>query len=163
MADEDTSPAAEPTSAGTKLERRPQPDFFERMFNEWPWPRSRLVPAVWPAFEGSEMIRVEESTDDKEVVVRAEVPGIDPDKDVEITVSDHTLRLRVERREESTSDEKGVKRSEFRYGSFSRAVPLPAGASEKDVNATYKDGILEVRIPIDKKAAEAKKVKIRRR
>jgi HSP20 family protein len=94
--------------------------------------------------------------------VRAEMPGIDPDKDVDITVSDHTLHLRAERREESKSQEKGRYRSEFRYGSFSRTIELPTGATDKDVKAQYKDGILEVRIPIDRQEVEAKKIPIER-
>jgi HSP20 family protein len=96
------------------------------------------------------------------MVVRAEMPGIDPEKDVDITVSDHTLQLRAERREEKKTEEKGRYRSEFQYGSFLRRVELPVGATEKDVKASYKDGILEVRIPIDRKQAEAKKIPIQR-
>jgi len=88
--------------------------------------------------------------------------GIDPDKDVEIQVSDHTMHLRAERRQESEVEEKGGYRSEFHYGSFTRSVPLPVGATEQDVKASYKDGILEVRIPVDRKAAEAEKIPIQR-
>ena len=90
------------------------------------------------------------------------MPGIDPDKDVQISVTDHTLHLRAERREETKTEEKGTYRSEFRYGSFARTVPLPVGATDKDVKATYKDGILEVRIPIDRGEAESKKIPIQR-
>jgi HSP20 family protein len=137
-------------------------DWFDRMFGEWPWPRPRFAPAFWRSLDEAQVLRVEEFVDGDEIVVRAEMPGIDPEKDVEITVSDHTLRMRAERREETKSEEKGTYRSEFRYGSFSRSVPLPVGASEKDVKATYKDGILEVRVPLDKQQAEAKKVKVER-
>ncbi len=144
------------------IPERAQMDWVDRMFGDWPWPRPRFVPAAWRSFADVEMLRVEEFVDGNDIVVRAELPGIDPDKDVEITVSDHTLRLRAERREESKTDEKGSYRSEFRYGSFSRVVSLPAGASEKDVKASYKDGILEVRVPFDKQQAEAKRVKIKR-
>ena len=117
---------------------------------------------MWPAFEGADLLRTEEIVDDKQVVVRAELPGIDPDKDVEITVSDHTLRITAERRETTTSDEKGMYRSEFRYGRFAREVTLPAGASDEGVKATYKDGILEVRVPLARAKAEARKVRIKR-
>jgi HSP20 family protein len=137
------------------------PDWFDRWFGDLSFPR--FWPELRRAFpEGSEMLRVEEFTEGNELVVRAEMPGIDPDKDVEIQVSDHTLRLRAERRQESKVEEKGGYRSEFHYGSFVRSVPLPAGATEKDVKASYKDGILEVRIPVDTKAAEAKKIPIQR-
>jgi HSP20 family protein len=75
-------------------------------------------------------------------------------------VDDHLLRVKAERRQESKSEDKKGYRSEFRYGSFTRTVPLPAGATEEDVKASYTDGILEVRIPIDGAAAEAMKIPI---
>jgi HSP20 family protein len=68
---------------------------------------------------------------------------------VEITVSDHVLHVRAERRSEEVTEHKRGYRSEFRYGAFERAVRLPVGATEQDVTATYTDGILEVRLPID--------------
>jgi HSP20 family protein len=137
------------------------PDWFDRWLGDWSWPR--FWPDVRRAFpEGSEMLRVEEFTDDDGLVVRAEMPGIDPEKDVEIQVRDHVLRLRAERRQESKVEDKGGYRSEFHYGSFVRSVPLPAGATAKDVKATYTDGILEVRIPVDTKAAQATKIPIQR-
>ena len=80
-------------------------------------------------------------------MVRAELPGIDPDKDVELTVSDGMLRIDAERREEEKTEEKGYVRQELRYGSFARTLPLPMGVTESDITASYKDGILEVRIP----------------
>jgi HSP20 family protein len=95
-----------------------------------------------------------------ELKVRAELPGIDPEKDVHISVSDHTLSIRAERREESKSEKKGVYRSEFSYGSFARSISLPEGVSADDVKATYKDGILEVQVPVDRKKAEPKEIPV---
>jgi HSP20 family protein len=136
-------------------------DMFERWLGEFPmlrfWPDLRRTMG-----EGADLLKVEEFADGNQIVVRAEMPGIDPDKDVHITVSDHTLRLRAERREETRTDEDGGYRSEFHYGSFTRTVALPVGASDKDVKATYKDGILEVRIPVDREEAEARKVPVQR-
>jgi HSP20 family protein len=135
-----------------------RPDRWDRWFD---WAVPRWFPELRRAFpETPEMLRVEELTEGDQLVVRAEMPGIDPDKDVEIHVSDHTLRLRAERRQERTVDEKGRYRSEFQYGSFVRSVPLPVGATEDDVKASYKDGILEVRIPVDRTAAETRKIPI---
>jgi HSP20 family protein len=130
------------------------PDLFgARMFD---------VPATWKdLFDDSDM-KVEEFRDGDTLVVRAEMPGIDPDKDVEITVSDGMLHLSAERRSETKTEDKKGYRSEFRYGSFSRSVRLPAGAGEEDVKATYDDGILEVHIPIDERSNEAKKIPITR-
>lgn len=142
--------------------RAPDTDeWFDRWFADWP--RPRWWPELRRSFgEGMDLLRVEEFTEEDQLVVRAEMPGIDPDKDVQITVSDHTLHLRAERRQEAKTEEKGGYRSEFQYGSFSRTMPLPVGTTDQDVKATYKDGILEVRIPVDRKVAEAKKVAIQR-
>jgi len=128
------------------------PDLFgTRMFD---------VPATWKdLFDDSDM-KVEEFRDDDTLVVRAEMPGIDPDKDVEIIVSDGMLHLSAERRSETTTEDKKGYRSEFRYGSFSRSVRLPAGAGEDDVKAAYTGGILEARIRIDEKSNGAKKIPI---
>ena len=56
---------------------------------------------------------------------------------------------------------KGQYRSEIRYGAFSRSLQLPTGATEKDIDATYKAGVLELRVPIDRKKAEATRIPIR--
>jgi len=126
-------------------------------WSEWPDLFDR-----WPEFPLASHLKVEEFRDGDDLVVRAEMPGIDPDKDVEITLTDHTIRIRAERREETKSDDKDGYRSEFRYGSFHRSIPLPAGASDSDVKATYIDGILEIRVPVDKEVAEARKVTVAR-
>ena len=137
-------------------------DWLDRWAADWRMPR--FWPNLRRVFGESnlEPLRVEEFTEGDSLIVRAEMPGIDTDKDVQISVTDHTLQLRAERREESKTEEKGAYRSEFRYGSFARTVPLPVGATDKDVEATYKDGILEVRIPIDRGEAEAKKIPIQK-
>lgn len=96
--------------------------------------------ASWP--------KVEEFQDGAAMVIRAELPDIDPEQDVELTVVNDTLRLRAERREKSEHKDKATYRSEFRYGSFVRTLPLPAGTEEEDITATYKDGVLEVRAPL---------------
>jgi HSP20 family protein len=116
----------------------------------------------WRSIGEEAMVRVEEFVDGDTAVVRAELPGVDPDKDIEITVNDHQLRIRGERRQESSSDSADGYRSEFRYGSFTRVVPLPAGTTDADVKATYRDGVLEVRVPIDRVGAAAKKVAVQR-
>jgi HSP20 family protein len=108
-------------------------------------------------------LRIEEELKDDTMVIRAELPGIDPDKDVEITVADGVLNLRAERRYEKTEEEKGRTRSEFRYGSFTRAVGVSRELSVDDVKASYQDGILEVRFPCKVPTeAEARKVLITR-
>jgi HSP20 family molecular chaperone IbpA len=87
-------------------------------------------------------IRVEEYAEDGKYVVRAELAGIDPDKDAEITVSAGSLTIHAERH--LTMDK--PHRSEFRYGSLTRTLPLPADANPDDVTAAYADGILTITI-----------------
>lgn len=130
---------------------------------EWParWPLMRW-PAHWTdLFEESDFIRVEELTEGNTLVIRAELPGVDPEKDVELTVDNGVLTLHAERREEKEEKGRERRRSEFRYGSFSRSMTLPPGATEDDVQATYTNGILEVRVPVDGEKAEAKKIQIK--
>jgi HSP20 family protein len=117
----------------------------------------------FPAFKDAErLLRVEEFTEGDDLVVRAEMPGIDPEQDVDVHVREHVLEIRAERKAEETREEKGMTRSEFRYGSFYRAISLPAGAKENEVQATYKDGILEVRVPLDSKGAQESKIAVKR-
>ena len=105
-------------------------------------------------------LRVEEFEENGRFVIRAEAPGIDPDKDVELTIDEGMLHLRVHRHKES-HDGNGTRfRSEFHYGSFSRNVSLPAGATSDQVKATYKDGILEIRVPMNGEKAKSKRIPI---
>ena len=132
---------------------------------DWPdWIGRRMfdLPEAWKDLMADTDMKVEEFQEDGHLVVRAEMPGIDPDKDVEITVSNHMLHLRAERRSETKTEDKKGYRSEFHYGSFARSVPLPVGATDDDVTATYNDGILEVRVPVDDIEADAKKIPISR-
>jgi HSP20 family protein len=111
----------------------------------------------------STSIRVEQFMDGNSLVVRAEVPGIDPEKDVDVSVADGMLHIKAEREEKSEHKSKTGYRSEFRYGSFTRSVALPPGAREEDVTASYKDGVLEVRAPAPQQvpsAAGTRKIQI---
>jgi HSP20 family protein len=110
-----------------------------RLPERWGWP--------FEAGQGQQWLQVEEFHDDGDLVVRAELPGIDPDKDVEITTEGGVARIHAHREEKSETKDKEGYRSEFRYGEFSREIALPMGTKPEDVKATYKDGILEVRVP----------------
>lgn len=114
-----------------------------------------LIERLFDGDAGTGAIRVEEVVDGNTLVVRAELPGIDPEKDAEITVSDGALTIKAERQEKKEQKDKDSYRSEFRYGSFFRRVPLPDGVQESDVKASYKDGVLEVRAPIPEQAPVA--------
>jgi HSP20 family protein len=112
------------------------------------------VESAWPSLTaarsvfGTHLIRVEDKMEDDHYVIRAELPGINPDNDVKITVDDHTLVIDAERSEEKADKT----HTEFQYGSFHRAMSLPAGVKPDDVTATYTDGILTVTIGITQTA-----------
>jgi HSP20 family molecular chaperone IbpA len=89
-------------------------------------------------------IRMEEFLADKEYQLRAELPGLDPEKDITVSVHHGMLTIRAERRE----DERTAHRSEFRYGLMQRTVRLPAGAEDEKVSAKYDKGVLTVTVPI---------------
>jgi HSP20 family protein len=110
----------------------------------WPDPLPVMFAPPWPM---EEMIRVEEYSQDGTLVVRAELPGIDPDKDVHLSVVNGLLAIEAERNEQGEVDRDGFMLRELRYGKFSRTVPLAAGVTAASITATYKDGLLEVRIP----------------
>ncbi|ACL39683.1 heat shock protein Hsp20 [Pseudarthrobacter chlorophenolicus A6] len=97
---------------------------------------------------GPAPIRVEEFVDGKNLVIRAEMPGVDPDNDIEVTMEDGALKIHAERQEKEEHKDNGRYRSEFHYGSFSRSIPLPEGVKEEDVKASYTNGVLEVRAPM---------------
>jgi HSP20 family protein len=110
--------------------------------------------------QGTHALRLEEFLDDETCVIRAELPGIDPEKDVEISIADGILHLRAEREERSEEKRPDGYRSEFHYGRLARSIRLPEGATDADVTASYKDGILEVRVPAPKAAVAPTSTKI---
>ncbi len=109
---------------------------------------------------GIQALRVEEYAEDDTCVIRVELPGIDPEKDVEISVADGVMTLRAERKERTEEERPDGFHSEFHYGSMARSIRMPEGATETDVKATYKDGILEVRVPAPKAVAKRAPTKI---
>ncbi|HEU4512098.1 MAG TPA: Hsp20/alpha crystallin family protein [Nocardioidaceae bacterium] len=103
-------------------------------------------------------VRVEDYLEDGDYVLRAELPGIDPGKDVEVSVENDMLTITGERREET----KEKSRREFHYGSFRRTVSLPKGAQADKITASYTDGVLEVRVPTGGQELPATKIPIQR-
>jgi HSP20 family protein len=93
---------------------------------------------------------------DNDVVYAFDLPGIPEDR-ISIEVKDDTLTVSAERvKTEETTDDRYF-RFERRYGSFSRAVGLPQGVDEDQISASYRNGVLEIRVP---KPAEQKPHKI---
>jgi HSP20 family protein len=125
-----------------KLSPPEAPGVFRALFSglvDWlesPW-------AGPPRFTAAQSFRVEEVGRDNRYVIRAELPGLDPERDIEVTVEGMTLTIHAERRQEDS----GPYRSEFRYGSLTRLVRLPVKVDAKDVTARYERGVLEVSVP----------------
>ena len=125
---------------------------------EMPEPVRRFFEGDWD----TPAMRVEEFRDGGNLVVKAEMPGIDPEKDVDVSVSDGVLHIQAERQEKTEHKDKDGYRTEFRYGSFTRDIALPRGAKEEDVTASYRDGVLEVRVPVPEGSEVPKKVTVAR-
>lgn len=96
-----------------------------------------------------------------QLVVRAELPGVDPDKDVDISVVDGVLRIRGERHLEKRQEDTNYFRLETSYGSFERSIPLPEGIKLDEITALQKHGLLEIVIPVAAPKTQAvKKIQI---
>ena len=138
------------------IERRRQRSLFPEiaeMFAGFP-----SLANIRPFFDARLMRLEDEMTTDGRYEVRAEIPGVDPAKDVDITVHDGRLTIQAERTEKTQS--KG--RSEFSYGSFVRTVTLPQGADEDDITATYDNGILTVSVGVSEPKKTEKKIEIQK-
>ena len=115
---------------------------FDRMFEDWLDGRERAwTPAI-------DVVR-----EDGHLVVRADLPGIKPEE-VKIEVEDDILTISGEHEERSEKKDKGYVRRERRYGSFSRSMALPAGVDAKKIEASTRDGVVEVTIPLPEEASK---------
>jgi HSP20 family protein len=121
------------------------------------WPVGRL--AEWPELgllgevvrtATADTFRVEEFVAGDKLVIRAGLPGIDPDKDVDVSISGGTLHVSVSREDKLQHKARDGFRTEFRDGAYSRSIALPTGTHESEAESTYVNGILEVRVPIAK-------------
>ncbi len=97
-----------------------------------------------------------------DVVIRLELPGIDVGKDVEIEVERGRLAIRGERRDEYADETTDLLVRELRYGAFLREFALPEGVTADNVEASYDQGILEVRLHnVVQREPEPQKIQIR--
>jgi HSP20 family protein len=96
-------------------------DRFDRMFDEWMHNRP-LARLFGREDMNADLIRVDEFRENGNLVIRAELPGVDPDKDVEVTVADGLLYIEARVAEEESEHDKGYTRRELRYGSFMRTL-----------------------------------------
>lgn len=82
-----------------------------------------------------------------EIIARCDLPGLESKDDVQIDIADNILTISGSLRRSAESKEENLYRQERFYGSFHRSVTLPARISTEDVKATYKNGVLEIRMP----------------
>ncbi len=128
--------------ADTKiLNQRGEP--MNRVTSLLPWPAREWFEDFLPEAMRRPMFAIEEFYEGDVMVVRAELPGIDPDRDVVIELMDGALVISAEKSESREHSSDHVHRSEFRYGSLTRSVPIPKGVDERSVSATYQDGVLQ--------------------
>ena len=93
------------------------------------------------------------------LMVHADLPGLTK-KDLSITFEENDLVLRGERKDLRKVEEENVYRAECVYGSFYRRLPLPVGLDVEKIEASFKDGVLEIEIPLPKGKAYAKEIPI---
>lgn len=113
---------------------------MDRLFEDFFTRRPRTAaPLVWqPATEVFET--------DSEVVVKAELPGIDP-KSVAVTITAEGLSIKGEAKADHEEKGRNYYRRELRYGAFQRTIPLPTEVKSEETKAAFRNGILEVRVP----------------
>jgi HSP20 family protein len=102
---------------------------------------------------------IEVSQREGQLRVHAELPGLKPE-DVHIEVANDQLIIQGERKSEQQQRDKGVYRSERRYGRFYRAVPLPEGTSTENAKAQFNNGVLEISIPVPEQKSNRRQIPI---
>jgi HSP20 family protein len=127
-------------------------DMFQRFFGLPVEAKSNGETTLWAP-------RVDISETDKAFLVKADLPGVDP-KDVEINVRDGVLTVRGEKKDLKEEKHKNYHRIERFVGQFFRAIPLPVGVDEDNVQATTAKGVLTVTIP-KKPEAQPKKIAVK--
>jgi HSP20 family protein len=139
----------------TDMERR-----MEDLLQGFDWPRPfgllwpELATAAGPFPPATDVFQR-----DGDLVVRLELPGIDPAKDVSVTLEEGQLIVTGERRQKTEVKREDYYRMESRYGGFRRRIPLPEGVDESRINAEYRDGVMEIVVQGAAKAAPMAKGK----
>ncbi len=129
-------------------------DFFGRRRRSW-WPERWLRPGEGEL--GAPAIDLFEDKDD--IVIKAELPGMNKD-DVEVNLSDRSLTIKGEKKKEEEIKEENYYRCERSYGSFVRSLELPKDVHFDKVKASFKNGVLEIRLPKTEEA-KTKEIKVK--
>jgi HSP20 family protein len=137
------APFAEAQDEFNQLVRRTFGDFGSSIARTSAW-----SPAIDAVVQGDELH------------VRAELPGIDPDADVDIEIDNGVLTIAGERKQSQKHEGDGWYRNEMSYGRFERRIGLPEGVDAENVRASYDKGILEVVVPMPQKKTTKVKVDV---
>jgi HSP20 family protein len=149
---------------GRSLRRREPESLFMRPFDEM----RHLMEHLWMTPFG-EMSRwgenfipsVDVKEEDDSVIVAAELPGIDQ-KDIDVEVTQDSVRIAGEKRKEEKKEEKGYYRQETSYGAFERIIDLPAPVDEGKAEAEFSKGVLTIKLPKSEQAkSRRKKVEVK--
>lgn len=136
-----------------ELERR-----MDELMRSFLGPRARFTRPVLPLFLHKPFVPVTDVfVRDEDLVIRVELPGIDPATDVTVSVDDGYVVIRGERKREEELTEEAYYRLETAFGTFERFIPLPEGFEEAEIEAAYEDGVLEVVVPAAARALEPSK------
>ncbi len=127
--------------------RREIDSLFDRFFEGSPFETLKGDGQWIPSIDLSET--------NKEYIVRAEIPGVDPN-DFDISLNNNVLTIKGERKHEKETKDEDFHRIERAYGSFTRAIQLPGEVDEDKVKANYKNGVLEIILPKTKEEAVKK-------
>lgn len=130
--------------------RREIDSLFEDFFRGWPGERPGSLEFAPP-------VDVKET--ENEIVVRAEVPGLDQ-KDLEVSLTGDQLVIEGEKKEEKEEKHETWHYREASFGSFRRVVPLPCEVDADKVKASYKNGVLTVTLPKSAQAEKRKKIQV---
>jgi HSP20 family protein len=116
-------------------------DEIDRMFKDF------TTSPLWPRLEGVGRVpSVDVYEKDGAVVVEAEMPGVNKD-DIHVSHTDSTVTIQGETKQEKEENKDGYYRSERQYGSFYRAIPLPAAVDFSNATAEFHDGVLRITLP----------------
>jgi HSP20 family protein len=91
--------------------------------------------------------------------IRADLPGLSKD-DIDVDITNDAVVIRGERQQEKEDSGEGYYHSERSYGSFYREIPLPSGVNAEEVNATFRDGVLEITMPVSERQSQSRRIEI---
>lgn len=121
--------------------------YFDRYFRH---PFSMMRSENWPDFDFSKAGEMSPSVDiyeeGEKVIIKAEIPGM-AKEDINVSIADNTVTISGEKKQEEKIEKKDYHREERRYGSFCRRFRLPENVNSDEVNASFKNGVLEICLP----------------